>query len=120
MGKHTPEPWERPYHAPDAKIGPAREHVWGMDGRCKHCGIDRFSQSGLRDGQGCTKRTHDTQADADLDFCLECHGTGKKTRLGGDWGKTPDTEIPCWACDGEGTGGSETRRAWAQRHQESA
>lgn len=30
--------------------------------------------------------------------CAECNGTGKLTRLGGDWGKTPDTEVPCWRC----------------------
>lgn len=30
--------------------------------------------------------------------CSECNGTGKLTRLGGDLGKTPDTEVPCWKC----------------------
>lgn len=34
--------------------------------------------------------------------CGECNGTGKLTRLGGDWGKTGDTEVPCWKCGGKG------------------
>ena len=34
--------------------------------------------------------------------CPECNGKGKLTRLGGDWGKTPDTEVPCWRCAGAG------------------
>jgi DnaJ-class molecular chaperone len=36
------------------------------------------------------------------DRCPECFGTGKLTRLGGDWGKTPETKVPCWACNGTG------------------
>ncbi len=34
--------------------------------------------------------------------CGECGGTGKLTKLGGDWGKTPDTEVTCWKCNGTG------------------
>lgn len=40
-----------------------------------------------------------------LDACGECGGSGKLTRLGGDWGKTPDTEVECWACEGSGAKG---------------
>lgn len=34
--------------------------------------------------------------------CGECFGRGVLTRLGGDWGKTPDAEVACWACNGTG------------------
>lgn len=30
--------------------------------------------------------------------CSECNGTGKLTRLGGDFGKTSDSVVPCWKC----------------------
>lgn len=30
--------------------------------------------------------------------CGECGGRGVLTRLGGDWGATAETEVPCWAC----------------------
>lgn len=30
--------------------------------------------------------------------CSECGGSGRLTRLGGDWGKTPETRVPCWKC----------------------
>jgi DnaJ-class molecular chaperone len=39
---------------------------------------------------------------APADECGECNGTGTLTRLGGDWGKTPDTEVACWSCKGTG------------------
>lgn len=32
--------------------------------------------------------------------CGECNGSGELDRLGGDWGKTPDTRVKCWKCDG--------------------
>jgi DnaJ-class molecular chaperone len=34
--------------------------------------------------------------------CSECAGTGRLERLGGDWGKTPDTVVDCWRCSGTG------------------
>ena len=34
--------------------------------------------------------------------CIECNGKGTLVRLGGDWGKTPDTTVPCWNCKGLG------------------
>lgn len=34
--------------------------------------------------------------------CSECGGSGKLTRLGGDWGRRPDTEVACWKCSGTG------------------
>jgi len=34
--------------------------------------------------------------------CGECGGRGTLTRLGGDWGKTPDTDVTCWRCKGTG------------------
>ena len=34
--------------------------------------------------------------------CGECNGSGKLTQLGGDWGRTPDREVTCWACGGTG------------------
>ena len=34
--------------------------------------------------------------------CAECGGRGTLTRLGGDWGKTPESEVACWACKGVG------------------
>lgn len=34
--------------------------------------------------------------------CSECAGRGTLTKLGGDWGKTPDTEVTCWMCKGTG------------------
>jgi Protein of unknown function (DUF3768) len=40
-------------------------------------------------------------ADAGV-HCGECNGTGKLTRLGGDWGKTAESEVSCWACSGTG------------------
>jgi hypothetical protein len=34
--------------------------------------------------------------------CGECNGTGQLERLGGDWGQTAETQVPCWACKGSG------------------
>jgi hypothetical protein len=30
--------------------------------------------------------------------CAECGGRGTLAQLGGDWGATPDRDVPCWAC----------------------
>lgn len=34
--------------------------------------------------------------------CGECNGSGKLERLGGDWGKTPESIVICWKCKGSG------------------
>lgn len=34
--------------------------------------------------------------------CGECGGRGTLDVLGGDWGKTPDSERTCWQCGGTG------------------
>ena len=34
--------------------------------------------------------------------CRECDGKGTLQTLGGDWGKTKDGTIVCWACEGKG------------------
>lgn len=39
--------------APSLKLSEPRKHTWGYNGLCFHCGIDRFSREGLRDGEAC-------------------------------------------------------------------
>lgn len=41
------------------------------------------------------------KADVSKEVCSECNGKGTLTQLGGDWGKTPETQVPCWKCKGK-------------------
>lgn len=41
--------------------------------------------------------------------CIECGGKGTLHTLGGDWGKTKEGTVSCWACGGEGTREAEDR-----------
>jgi DnaJ-class molecular chaperone len=41
--------------------------------------------------------------------CGECNGSGRLTRLGGDWGRLEDTTVTCWACNGLGSVKEESR-----------
>ena len=48
-------------YAPDVALSEARTHEWGYDGYCRHCGADRFTRDGLRDGQSCVRASRTTE-----------------------------------------------------------
>ncbi len=48
------------------------------------------------------QKNHPMKPSEPDDRCAECNGRGKLTVLGGDWGKTPESERECWMCKGTG------------------
>lgn len=58
---------------------------------CPHCEAS-FKVTDMKDDK---LPAHSFRGKPCSTICAECGGSGKLTQLGGDWGKTPETELNC-------------------------